>query len=1221
MKLSKKHSALFQIIAGTIILMILQFQPTFFSITTDSPQHFNKKLNEKELETRRLLTALKTQKKYTSFEFLSEQELNNLYEHQGIALFVLKNNRPVFWSNRNIVLPNNLSVFNSEAGAIQLTNGWFQYIIEEKNDLQYLALILIKKQFKIENKFLKNEFHSSYRFQNNFDVSIKTGKHPIISVDDSTLFYLTEKPFPSNTYKKTNWIILLLFFIGIVLITSGINILIIRHHQLKALNLFAVFIFLALIRVFTAIYTLPESVFNQEIFSPIVYAHSSFFPSLGDFLIHIIFFFILIYFTVKFKNVTYSSKKWSAYFFMLFIAILPLIITDLLEGLIKNSKINFDINYILELNAYSFVGIFGLLLLYASTIVLVKTAFTRFSTSLFPKKQFVLTLFFLSSITIVLGKIIYGLSPIHSSWIIPVILVFSYKDSSTKIEFNKIIIITFLTSVYVSLGFIDYSVDKELSDKQFVAKSIAKEQDPITEFLFKEVKTKMQADTFLQNNLHEYWERKSEFEDYINNKYFGGFWNNYLVNIYRCTNNDTIFIKETNEDKNCIEFFKNKIINQAYQPENINEDFNFLYTSDGISSYLGSLVIRDSSLNRSNDSYLFIEFFPQAYSRAIGYPELLLNQKEIEKSFQFNKYSYAKFRKGKLVSNSGNVNYTSEWTGFFSQPKLYQFITQKTTNNEHLIYQSDQHTTIIVSSKRKTWVDYITTFSYLFLITGLIFFILSIFNKTPPFSWLLSLSDFSSKIQFFIISTLLLSFLLYGWGTSYYIEKQYVSKNKKILQEKVQSLIIELDQKFGEHKNLTHEHLDEMTYYLIKFSNVFYTDINLFDANGELLATSRPEIYDAGLLSRRMDRNAYKNIHQRKRVAYVNDEKIGELDYLSAYVPFTNRKNKLLVYVNLPYFAKQNDFESELSEFFTALINIYGLLFLISVIIAVFFANYLSEPLRLIRQKLKTLQFGKSYETIHWNSNDEIGELVKEYNNKVIELEANAQKLAKSERESAWREMAKQVAHEIKNPLTPMKLSVQHLQRFAENDTNAVAEKIKATSQMLIEQIDTLANIADAFSNFAKMPKANTEKIDLIPIIKNTVDLFTKEEKDEFTISFQPKINAAFVVADKNQMIRVFTNLIKNAIQAIPTERKGEISIQLSEENNHYKIDVADNGIGINDEQKDKIFIPSFTTKNKGMGLGLAMIKNIVENIDGSISFTSQPNELTVFCIILPKAQ
>lgn len=1220
MRISKKHSAFIQVIAGIIIIMILQFQPTFFSITTDNPNHFNKKLNKKEIKARSFLIALQTQKNYNSFNLLNESELNNLYEKQGIALFVLNNGNPVFWSNRNIVLPETFSVFEKETGVIQLTNGWFQYLVKEKNDLKYLALILIKKQFKIENKFLKNEFHSSFKFQNSFDVSTKTGKYLIKSIEGEALFFLTEKPFPSNTYKKTNWIILLLFFISIVLITSGINILIIQQPKLKALNLFVVFIFLALIRVFTAIYTLPESVFNQEIFSPIIYAHSSLFPSLGDFLIHIIFFFILIYFTVKFKNVTYSNKKWSAYVFMLFIVVLPLVITDLLEGLIKNSKINFDINYILELNPYSFVGIFGLLLLYASTIILVKTAFTRFSTTLFPKKQFVITLLLLSIIAMVLGKVIYNLNPFHSSWILPVILIFSYKDSSSKIEFNKIIIITFLTAVYVSLGFIDYSVDKELSDKQFVAKNIAKEQDPITEFLFKEVKTKMQTDTFLQNNLHEYWERKAEFEDYINNKYFGGFWNNYLVNIYRCTNNDTIFIKETNEDKNCIEFFRNKIINQAYQPENINEDFNFLYTSDGISSYLGNLVIKDSSANRSNDSYLFIEFFPQAYSKAIGYPELLLNQKEIEKSFQFNKFSYAKFRKGKLVSNSGNVNYTSEWTGFFTQPKLYHFLTQNTTNNEHLIYQSDQHTTIVVSSKRKTWVDYITTFSYLFLITGLIFFILSIFIKTPPFSWLLSLSDFSSKIQFFIISTLLLSFLLYGWGTSYYIEKQYVSKNKKILQEKVQSLIIELDQKFGDHKTLTAEHFDEMTYYLIKFSNVFYTDINLFDTNGELLATSRSEIYDAGLLSRRMDRNAYKNIHQRKRVAYVNDEKIGELDYLSAYVPFSNRKNKLLAYVNLPYFAKQNDFESELSEFFTALINIYGLLFLISVIIAVFFANYLSEPLRLIRQKLKNLQFGKSYETIHWNSNDEIGELVKEYNNKVIELEANAQKLAKSERESAWREMAKQVAHEIKNPLTPMKLSVQHLQRFAESDTKTLSEKIKSTSQMLIEQIDSLANIADAFSNFAKMPKANTEKIDLIPIINNTVDLFTKEESDEFTITFRTKLNKAFVVADKNQLIRVFTNLIKNATQAIPSNRKGEINIYLSEENDQYKIEITDNGTGIDDKQKDKIFIPSFTTKNKGMGLGLAMVKNIIENVDGSISFTSKPNELTVFCIMLPKA-
>lgn len=1214
MKISKKHSAYLQLLIGIAILMILQFQPTFFSITSNNPKHFNEHLNAREEKAVELIQTLKNE------ATLSDDKLNSTYDAEGIALFVFNQHQLTFWSDRTIMLPENIALFNKKSGAILLANGWYQYVKEEVNNKLYLALILIKKEFNIENKYLQNKFHESFHFQNNFDVSHDNGDYPVLNLDGETLVYLTENPTIPNSYKKTNWIILLLFFISVLLITSFINIICINTKNLKPFNYLFVFAFLAIFRFLNLSYHFPESVFNQEIFSPLIYAHSVFFPSLGDFLIHIVFFFILIYFTVKFKNTSQKKSKWSAFIFMLFIAFLPLLITDLLEGLIKNSKINFDINHILELSAYSFVGIITLLLLYISTIILVKTAFTRFSTSIFTKKQFVSIILSLSVLSLIIGQFVYQLHILHGVWIIIVILIFSYKDASSKAEFNKIIFITLVVALSISYGFINFSVDKVLSDKQFVAKNIAKEQDPITEYLFKEVKMKMEADTFLQNNLHNYWDKKVEFDNYINNKYFGGFWNNYIVNIYQCTSTDTIINNETNENANCLDFFKNKIESQAYHPESINEDINFLYSSDGISSYLGNLVVQDSSNNKRKNSYLFIEFFPQSYSKAIGYPELLLNEKEIEKSFQLNKFSYAKFRKGKLVSNSGEINYTSEWTGFFVQPKVYNFALQKTTNNEHLIYQSDRFTTIVVSAKKKNYIDYITTFSYLFLITSLVFFVISVFIKAPPFSWLLSLTDFSSKIQFFIISTILLSFLLYGWGTSYYIEKQYVNKNKKILKEKVQSLIIELDQKFGNHKELTKANLDEMTYYLVKFSNVFYTDINLYDKNGELLATSRSEIYDAGLLSSRMDRNAYKNIHYNKRVAYINNENIGKLEYLSAYVPFTNRKNKFLAYVNLPYFAKQNEFENELSEFFTALINIYGLLFLISVIIAVFFANYISEPLRLIRQKISALQFGQSYEVINWNSNDEIGALVKEYNKKVMELEANAQKLAKSERESAWREMAKQVAHEIKNPLTPMKLSVQHLQRFTNENPADLQEKIKKTTNMLIEQIDTLANIASAFSNFAKMPKANTEKIDLIPIIKSTINLFDEDDNKNYSIQLSSPLQSAIVVADKNQLIRVFTNLVKNAVQAIPSEKEGAIEIRVTSKEHHFEIIVKDNGVGINEEQKNHIFTPSFTTKNKGMGLGLAMVKNIIENMDGTIRFESIPNETTSFIIEIPKA-
>ena len=1220
MKISKKHSAYLQLLVGIVILMILQFQPTFFSITSNSPKHFNEHLNTREQKATELIKSLRNVDNISGEKYLNGEKLSALYESDGIAMFIFNKHQLTFWSDRTIVLPENIALFNKKSGAILLANGWYQYIKEEETNKLYLALILIKKEFNIENKFLQNEFHESFHFQNNFDVSHENGDYPILNIAGETLVYLSEKPTSPNSYKKTNWIILLLFFISILLITSFINIICINTKVLKPFNYIFVFAFLAIFRFLNLSYHFPESVFNQEIFSPLIYAHSVFFPSLGDFLIHIVFFFILIYFTVKFKNTSQKKSKWSAFIFILFIAFLPLLITDLLEGLIKNSKINFDINYILDLSAYSFVGIITLLILYVSTIILVKTAFTRFSTSIFTKKQFVSIILFISLLALIIGQLIYKLQALHGSWILAVILIFSYKDTSSKTEFNKIIFITLIIALSISYGFINFSVDKELSDKQFVAKNIAKEQDPITEYLFKEVKTKMEADTFLQNNLTEYWEKKTEFDNYISNKYFSGFWNNYFVNIYQCSDSDTILIKESHENANCLDFFKNKIKTQSYHPENINDDINFLYSNDGISSYLGSLIVQDSSNNKRKNSYLFIEFFPQSYSKTIGYPELLLNEKEIEKSLQLNKYSYAKYKKGKLVSNSGTMNYTSELTGKFSIPKTFGFISQMTPNNEHLIYQSDRFTTIIVSAKKKGFIDYVTTFSYLFLITSLVFFVISVFIKTPPFNWLLSLTDFSSKIQFFIISTILLSFLLYGWGTTYYIEKQYVNKNKKILREKMQSLIIELDQKFGEHKELTNANLDEITYYLIKFSNVFYTDINMFDKNGKLLATSRSEIYDTGLLSRRMDRDAYKNIHLQKKVAFINNENIGELNYLSAYVPFTNRKNKFLAYVNLPYFAKQNEFENELSEFFTALINIYGMLFLISVIIAIFFANYISEPLRLIRQKISALQFGQSYEVINWNSNDEIGALVKEYNKKVMELEANAQKLAKSERESAWREMAKQVAHEIKTPLTPMKLSVQHLQRFTNENPAELQEKIKKTTNMLIEQIDTLANIANAFSNFAKMPKANTEKIDLIPIIKNTINLFDEDDKKNYSIQLNTKVQSANIVADKNQLIRVFTNLIKNAVQAIPSEKNGTVEITVTTKDNNFEIVVKDNGIGINEEQKNHIFTPSFTTKNKGMGLGLAMVKNIIENIDGTIRFESIPNETTSFIMEIPKA-
>jgi nitrogen fixation/metabolism regulation signal transduction histidine kinase len=259
---------------------------------------------------------------------------------------------------------------------------------------------------------------------------------------------------------------------------------------------------------------------------------------------------------------------------------------------------------------------------------------------------------------------------------------------------------------------------------------------------------------------------------------------------------------------------------------------------------------------------------------------------------------------------------------------------------------------------------------------------------------------------------------------------------------------------------------------------------------------------------------------------------------------------------------------------------------------------------------------GKEQTPILYKGDDEIGVLVREYNTKLLELQESSEKLARTEREMAWREMAKQVAHEIKNPLTPMKLRIQHFQRSFDPNADDADDRIAQFSDSLIEQIDALTNIANAFSNFAKMPKSQFEKVDLVRIVRSVVDTFSAEE--HVTINAEIAVDHAYIMADKELMLRVFNNLIKNAIQAIPMNNAGLIEIQLKEEDKKVVIAVRDNGMGISEEMKDKIFVPNFTTKSTGTGLGLAMVKQIIESHDGQISFESEPGN-TIFTIRLPK--
>ena len=449
----------------------------------------------------------------------------------------------------------------------------------------------------------------------------------------------------------------------------------------------------------------------------------------------------------------------------------------------------------------------------------------------------------------------------------------------------------------------------------------------------------------------------------------------------------------------------------------------------------------------------------------------------------------------------------------------------------------------------------------------------------------------------------------------YYLKNQYNQKNFDAISEKIMSVKVEVEQKLGEYQSIEKTNKDYAQLMLEKFSKVFFTDINLFDPNGKLVASSQNEIFKEGLVGERMNPLAMYQMLFNAQSQFVQIEEIEGMQFLSAYVPFYNNEGVLMAYLNLPYFARSTDLKNEISNFIVALLNIYVLLIVLALVIGLILTNKITEPLRLIQEKMANIQLGESNELINYTGKDEIGKLVKEYNRMIIELTESAKRLAESEREDAWREMAKQVAHEIKNPLTPMKLSIQHLQmRWLFFDEKERQERFDNFAKNLIQQIDTLSAIAGEFSSFAQLRETEFEKINLSEIIKSAVDVYNWTNGVEVIFDNQEDV---IINGDKDQMLRVFNNLIKNAIQSIPSDKSGIVRVFTISDQSVLKVIVEDNGEGISKANYRNIFVPNFTTKSSGTGLGLAMVQKIIENMGGQIYFETEEKSGTKFIIEL----
>jgi signal transduction histidine kinase len=402
---------------------------------------------------------------------------------------------------------------------------------------------------------------------------------------------------------------------------------------------------------------------------------------------------------------------------------------------------------------------------------------------------------------------------------------------------------------------------------------------------------------------------------------------------------------------------------------------------------------------------------------------------------------------------------------------------------------------------------------------------------------------------------------------------------------------------------------------IYEISSINKLNISIYDLKGNLLKSSISSVLEK-IDIQPIPGNLLRELKQNSNHKILKTREEDGIGYQSSFSFIHDSKFKRIGILELQFTQDNSEIEKELTEFILRLCLVYILMFFIAIVFAYFLSSYITRSIKAISDKIQQTRLTERNEKIILNkASSEIEILVEAYNNMIDELGESAAKLAKSEREQAWREMAKQVAHEIKNPLTPMRLTVQSFERTFNSSDDKAKDKLKEFSQTLIQQIDVMSSIASAFSDFAKMPIQKKEQIEIISVIKFALDIFSEEY-----IKYHPEEEELYANLDKTQLIRVITNLVKNAIQATENKENPIVEVKVSSEEKNLIISVSDNGKGISEDLKELIFEPKFTTKTSGMGLGLAMIKNIIEAYDGSISFSSKEGIGTVFRVVLTKA-
>lgn len=1165
----------------------------------------------------------------------AEHIIDEFVKRHNIGVLVYASNELVFWTWDRFVPKTDAGV-RPGSSLMQADNGWYLFVKEVRGTMSLLFLVPIKAEFQMNNTYLRNDFASDLIETNNLDIANydDPDTYHVRALDGRYLFSVQLSGGQYSSFyaglELTMW--MLAGFCILVLVNMLCVWIAKRGWVWTSVLMFAVL--LGLSRYIELSTGWLSTQFNMGLFDPRYFASSFFSPHLAGFAINVFVFSWFVAYVYAFRRQLdvrrfVGRPIWSAVLMVVFGAVIYGVcygMATAFEGLVGNSDINFDLTNILGLTGYSWLGILTLWFCLASLVFIIDVLVV-IARKLYPRHQRLVLIIAIGTLALLIGKMALGTFTLTLPFVCALIILRAwYPTFQGKSDFAVLISTLLLIAGISAVKHSEVRRAKTLEEQKFTIQKVVAAEDVNAEILFFDLEREIARDPLLI----AYFKNPEDFdgnhlEEHLKKTYLSGYLSKYE---FAAAEYDTNLHPIGNSSPRRLLDYRDKVISGAIK---VADNLNFYRArgSFGSFEYFAQLPIVDEG---EQYGILLIELKNRSFAQRRMSPDVLIDGRiEQQQSDALSQYAYAFYQDGNLISQFGKYRYPL--TDGIYPPDRRRYVPLGNYGGfSHLMYRPNESTMVVLSKPERNYWAQIASLSFLFLVFLLLSFtayviqwVLLTLNshgfslRNLRWSWLIFKNRilYRTRIQTFMVVAVVFTLIIAGVITYLNISRQF----RKQLEESALLYVADVAkgleargvvERGGAAGTFTDESFNVIAESMAR-------NLNLYNTDGELILTTEPRIFDLKMMSRYMDATAYIQLAEYEQMQFGIDKQLGDLHYFTAYAPIRNEHYQALAYLSLPVYGIQKDFDENVGMLLNTLINIYALVILILGLFAVFVANKITAPLTLVQRTLAKTTIGRQNEPIFWKRNDEIGSLIREYNLMIVALEQSANKIMQAERESAWREMAKQVAHEIKNPLTPLKLGVQLLERsWREKDPN-FDEKFKRFSQSFVEQIDSLSHIASEFSNFAKMPDTKLENVSIMEILATVVDVFQNNSGVNISLRSNPVDDPFVVKGDRDQLLRSFNNLIKNSIEACASKRRCRINIHVSRDNDQaVAIMVQDNGEGISPEIQKKLFQPNFTTRSSGTGLGLAFVKQAIEGMGGTVRYHTVIGRGTTFYLSIP---